>query len=159
MLVWDAARALAMENISATLRVKAREVSLTRVMTSLVTDGRIPFDDLGQYDFEKGLEPAVAQNLSRLVLAHRHGLDAASVDFSKIGGIVDYKSNEGGPQPVAAAHLDSEQIIGAEIHHHELQHQGRASHDGYIYLDNGLKQPVFGHTPKGHQKAQWKGKY
>ena len=41
MLVWDAARALAMENISATLRVKAREVSLTRVMTSLVTDGRI----------------------------------------------------------------------------------------------------------------------
>ena len=40
-MVWDAARALAMENISATLRVKAREVSLTRVMTSLVTDGRI----------------------------------------------------------------------------------------------------------------------
>ena len=30
-----------MENISATLRVKAREVSLTRVMTSLVIDGRI----------------------------------------------------------------------------------------------------------------------
>ena len=41
MLVWDDARAFAMANISRTLMVNARDVSLTRVMTSLVTDGRI----------------------------------------------------------------------------------------------------------------------
>ena len=41
MVVWAAAMALAMENISITLRVKAREVSFTRVIISLVTEGRI----------------------------------------------------------------------------------------------------------------------
>ena len=40
-MVWEAASAFAMENISATLNVNAREVSFTSVITSLVTEGRI----------------------------------------------------------------------------------------------------------------------
>ena len=91
-MVWDAARALAMENISATLRGKGQGGVLDQGDDLVGHRRKNPFDDLGQYDFEEGLEPAVAQNLSRLVLAHRHGLDAASVDFSKIGSIVDHKS-------------------------------------------------------------------
>ena len=41
MLVCELANAFAVVNISATLIVKASEVSLTSVITSLVTDGRI----------------------------------------------------------------------------------------------------------------------
>ena len=41
MFVWEAASAFAIENISATLSVNAREVSFTSVITSFVIDGRI----------------------------------------------------------------------------------------------------------------------
>ena len=53
MLLWDAASILAMENISITLRVNAREVSFTRVMTSLVTDGRIRLITWGRIILKK----------------------------------------------------------------------------------------------------------
>ena len=53
MLLWDAASILAMENISITLRVNASEVSFTRVMTSLVTDGRIRLITWGRIILKK----------------------------------------------------------------------------------------------------------
>ena len=39
-------------------------------------------------DPEKGLASAVAQKLRRLVLAHRHGLNAGTIDLRKISRIV-----------------------------------------------------------------------
>ena len=48
MVVWAAAMALAVENISITLRVNARDVSFTRVITSLVTEGSTRFTTWGR---------------------------------------------------------------------------------------------------------------
>ena len=55
MLTWEEARALATVNISITLIVKARDVSFTRVITSLVMDGRIRFTTCGKIMRKKGL--------------------------------------------------------------------------------------------------------
>ena len=44
---------MAMENISATLSVKARDVSFTSVITSLVTEGRIRFITCGRIILKK----------------------------------------------------------------------------------------------------------
>ena len=48
-----AASALAIENISATLNVNARDVSFTSVMTSFVTDGRIRLITCGRMILKK----------------------------------------------------------------------------------------------------------
>ena len=52
-MVWEAARPLAIENISATLRVNARDVSFTSVITSLVTEGRIRLMTWGRMILKK----------------------------------------------------------------------------------------------------------
>ena len=44
---------MAMENISATLSVKARDVSFTSVITSFVTEGRIRFITCGRIILKK----------------------------------------------------------------------------------------------------------
>ena len=41
IFVWDAARAFAIVNISATIRVNDRDVSFTSVITSFVIDGKM----------------------------------------------------------------------------------------------------------------------
>ena len=105
---------MATVNISITLMVNAREVSFTRVITSFVMEGRIPLYHLGKDNSKEGLRPAVAQHLCSLILAGRHGLNTAAVNFRKIGRIVDHKANKGRPQPVIISHPDSQQVIGAE---------------------------------------------
>ena len=51
--VWDAAICFAMANISLYARAKARDVSLTRVMISLVTEGMMVFMTCGRMILKK----------------------------------------------------------------------------------------------------------
>ena len=81
-----------------------------------------PLDDLRQNDLEKCLCFIVAQDLCCLILSHRHGLDAAAVDFRKIRGVVDHKADECRCQTIAAPDFDMEQIVWSEINDHQLQH-------------------------------------
>lgn len=89
------ARAFAIVNISATLRVNDRDVSFTSVITSFVIDGKNALDNLRQNDLEKGLSFRVSKDLCRLILADRHRLNAAAVDFCKICRVVDHKADKG----------------------------------------------------------------
>ncbi len=94
-----------MENISITLRVNARGVSFTRVMTSLVTDGRICLITWGRIILKRSGPGCSREAGGRLVLSLGHGLDSAAVNLREIGGVVDHKADQRGPQAVPAAEL------------------------------------------------------
>ena len=94
MFVWEAASAFAdREHLGNAQRERQR--SILHKCDNLIRDRRQdPLDDLRQNDLEKCLCFIVAQDLCCLILSHRHGLDAAAVDFRKIRGVVDHKADE-----------------------------------------------------------------
>ena len=135
----------------------AREVSLTRVMTSFAHGRQNPLDDLQQRDPEEDLGAGHAQDLAGLGLAAGHALDAAAVDLGEIAGIVDDKGHHRGGQAAAAAGGPGVAPVHqarAQVDDNDLQHQGGAAdhpHKGAHHIAQRRKPA---HGAKRHQKAQ-----
>ena len=121
----------------------------------LVAHGRQDaLDDLGQHNLREGLGLGIAQHRGRLVLAAGNGLDARAVDFREVGGVVQDEADGAGPELPIAAHVQAEQIVGAEHDGHELQHERRAAQDGNVELGEPGQGLEPAHAGQGHHNAE-----
>lgn len=75
-------------------------------------------DDLGQHDVEEGLRARVAEHLSRLVVPHGDGLDAAAVDFGEVRGVIEDETDCAGAELPTRPHVDTEQVVRSEHEGH-----------------------------------------
>lgn len=94
--------------------------------------GQNALDHLGQNDLEEGLAPGVAQHPGGLILACRHRLDPAPVNLCEIGRVVEGKGDDDGRPPVGGGDLYSKDVVGPEVDHNQLQHEGGSPHNGDI---------------------------
>ena len=108
---------------------------------------------------EKRLALGVAQHLSRLILALRDGLDAAAVDFSEVGGVVENEGDDARRELEARARLDVEDVVGHEVHREHLQHERGAAHDGDIELRQKRQRLELAQAREGHRDTQRYGTY
>ena len=102
--------------------------------------GQNPLHHLGKHNAEKGLHSGEPQHLARLVLTHRDGLNAATIDFRKIGHIIDRHGHNGSSETIIG-HL--EQVIGSKVHENKLENQRGSPHHQQEYLCRPRNERIF----------------
>ena len=83
-----------------------------------------------------------------------HGFNSTTVDFCKISGIINCKSNKYSDQAVTHGNSDSKNKIWSEIYYHQLQHKRCSAHNGDISRNDPSDYLYFGHFPPADQKAK-----
>ena len=92
-----------------------------------------------------GLPACVAEHLRRLELPDWDGLVARAVDLRKVGRVVDDKADDDRAEAPVARRRKVKEQERSVVNDHELEHQGRAAHDG----DEQLHEPA----QRGHAAA------
>ena len=144
---------LATVNISMTPMEKASDVSLTSVMTSLVMEGMMRLTTWAARSGRTSA-PRVAQDLRRLVLAARDGLDAGAVDLREVGGVVDDESHDRGVPLAVRGEADAKDVVRHEVDGKHLQHERGAAHDGDVEAREKRERLEAAHAREGHEHAE-----
>ncbi len=71
---------------------------------------------------EDRVAQVAAEGVGRLGLAPVHRLDPGAVDFGKIGGVIEYKTDDYRQEAVTLRHPQPENIIRSKVDHHQLEH-------------------------------------